>query len=358
MLSLLVSTVFVFGQMPEREELEKMLNNDQTSAEGAAQLIKHFQAGGQRTIMRNLPEMSPATRLKYAQMFMHQDLMRFRNTLNEAVPKVTDPEGRAMMLSILATFGRSLTPAVFDPYANDETAPLRLRLAAMSGLIRVQSPKLYDRFIEMATEANMDPSVGPYDFEFVDISRKSNMGFYLYLRGKLSGEKVSEGMIKAAIHMSNNESSDVYELLLGKMKRKQIPLLIDHAVRIGGVKLLDAMAVHKKTKKKFAAQISTAKKAAAAIAPYMSKLMGSGTDPTKYPIGSVVPLSGKGSGGTPGYTTGIAIVKVAADGSMSLAAHVNPFGGSDNLADICSGKTFPAHQNWEAMESYYLIYAY
>ncbi len=351
-------TAFGFGQLPDREKLEKVLIKDQTTAEGATQLIKHFQAGGQRTIMRNLPEMSKETRLKYAQMFMYQDLMRFRNTLNEAVAKVTDPDGRAMVLSMLATFGRNLAPIVFEPYANDETAPMKVRLAAMSGMIRVQNPQLYNKFIELCEEANIDPSLGPNDFEFVDISRKNNMGFYLYLRGKLSEPKLTDGMIKAAIHMSNHESVDVYEALLEKVKRKQIPWMIDHAAKVGGVKLLALMETHKKTKKKFATEVGKAKAAAQKVAPYLDKLMGKDADPNKFPLASVVPFRGKGSGAAPGYTAGIGVIRVAADGSMSLVEHVNPFGGSDNLAELVNGKTFPAHADWQPKESYYLIYAY
>lgn len=355
-LGILLSCTFAFGQLPEREELVAKFVKDETNLEGATELMKHFQSGGIRTIMRNLEKISPELREKYGRMLSRADLLRFRNDLNAKLGQVEDPNSKAVFLNLLASIGRELPPSVFEPMAKDETLPLSVRLAAHSGLIKVQNPKIYDAFHEVAEDAIYDPTTGQNDFFWAHLVKSENNGFYLYTRGKLYADKVKDGTIKAAIMMAENESTDMYTALLDLRKRKFVPMMIDRAVQVGGTALLDLMAEHKFTRKKYASQIAEARKAAAAIQPFRSRFMDK-ADVTQTPLGALVPVRAKGSGAEKGYPSGYAIIKVSKDGVMSVESHHNPFGGSDNIKDIATGTTLPGYVNWEPVDTYYLVVA-
>jgi len=348
---------FSLGQgLPDRDALiEKFVVAD-TNVDAAAELLKHFQMGGLRTIIRNLEKLPPDIRLRYYHVLLHMDLMRFRNDLNANVEEFVDPDSRAMSLMLLATIARNLQPSVFSKYADDPAQPIKVRLAAASGLVKIQKPAYYQKFHELAEEAVYEPSVGKNDFAFAHIGKSANNSFYLYTRGQLSIDKPSDGVIKSAILMSENESTDVYETVLDLRKRKWVPMMIDRAVQVGGVDLLKLMVDHRLTRRRFVVEVSSAMTAAEAIAPFRSRMMDK-SDQSKTPIGAVVPFSASGSGSAEGYHAGYGIIKVAADGTMSLVQGHTPFGGSNNMAEVVSGKTLPAYLDWEPVESYYLILA-
>ena len=270
--------------------------------EAAAELIKHFQMDSLRTILRNLDKLAPEDRLKYYHLMLYlseDDLMRFRNDLNANVSKLEDPRSRSMSLMLMATIGRALEPSVFTTYSDDIEQPLMVRLAAAGGLIKVQNPANYQKFHELANEAIYDPANGRNDFAFTNLKKADNTGFYLYTRGQLDVDKPADGVIMCAILMAENESTDVYEKILDMRKRKWVPMLIDRAVQVGGVDLLELMAQHKTTKKKFVVEISSGLTAAKSIAQYRSRFMDM-SDPTTTPLGAVVPFTGKGSGSAEG----------------------------------------------------------
>ena len=353
-ISFLLATL-CFGQaLPDRDELVKKFLEPATSKQAGMDLIKHFQMGGLRTIIRNLNKVPLSDRLQYGEMLRHMDLMRFRNDLNANVETAPDATTRALALMLLSTIGRNLDPSVFNPYVGDETVDMRVRLAAMSGLVKVQKIDQYNRFYEVAETAVVDPSTGQNDLLFADISKK-NLGFYLYTRTQLDETKVPHGAILAAITMAENDSVDIYEAILKLRKKKYIPLLIDRAIKVGGVQLLEAMAKNKKAKK-FKAQINAALPAAQMVTAYRSKFMDH-SDPKQTPIGPLLPLKGQGTSNAPGYRAGYAIAKVSANGHISVLGHQAPFGSSDNLKEILTGTTLPAYLNWEAVESYALIVA-
>ncbi len=351
---LLLVTSVCWGQgLPDRDELIEKFKNESTNSEAAADLIKYFQWGGVRSIIRNMDNISYELAASYSQSLRHADLMRFRNDLNANLTKADGQYTKALYLMLLATIGRALEPAVFEPYLA-ETEPVRVRLAAASGTVKIQDPKRYDRFHQIADEAVIDPATGQDDFFFADID-KGNLGLYLYTKSKLS-EKPGHGVIMTAVKMSENDSVDVYEMILDLRKRKYIPIMIDHAVQVGGVALLDAMSAHKRAKK-FRADIDAAKPAAQAIAQYRAQFPDK-KDASSIPFGPLLPpvsQLGSGSGANPGPRT-FAVVKVSASGEMSLVARQSLTGAfAEDALKALSGRTLPAHENFKPVESFALI---
>ena len=76
-----------------------------------------------------------------------------------------------------------------------------------------------------------------------------------------------------------------------------------------------------------------------------------------FSVGPVLPEFGTGNG-VDGYHSGYAIAKISASGDISLVDYISPFGGSNDLKEILTGKTFPAHnKSWEPVDSYVLVIA-
>ena len=351
-------TTLSFAQIPDRDELVKLFVNEKTSVEGATQLIQHFQWGGLRTMIRNLDKLSPERCIMFAPVLRNiapDDLMRFRNDLNANVTKVSDPKSRAMFLMLLGILSRDLDPAVFQTYVDDEMAPMVVRLAAAGGMAKVQNPALFKRYHALAETAIFDPTTGQNDFLFSGLTI-ADRAFYLFTRSALeNASKPEQGLILSAVTVAENSSKEIYQKLMDKRKKKMIPVLIDRAIQVGGVSLLDLMLKHK-TCKKFKSEVQKGKEAAQKIAPYMDKLWVR-TTPATASFGAILPENGEGSGAEPGYRSTYAIVKVAANGDMSVVEHVHPFGGSDNFEKLFSGKTLPAYTNWKPIDSYYLVVA-
>ena len=354
--SLLLSFLFTatcFGQiLPDRDELVRKFLEPATTDQAAGELIKHFQWGGLRTIIRNVPKLPLQDRLQYGEVLRHADLMRFRNDLNANLENATDPETKALFLMLLATVGRALDPSVFEPYIADESNPLFVRLAAASGVIKVQNPKNYDRFHELSNKAVIDYETGQNDFRFADVS-KSNLGFYLYTKSQLEQDKAPNGVILSAIAMAESSGADIYTPILDGKRRKFFPLMIDRAIQVGGVTLLDAMASHRAARK-FGDLIAQAKPAASAIARYRGQFMDT-LDKTSAPIGPLLPRHG--SGNASGLRAGYAVVEISEAGSVSIISHHNPNGGTDNLKELLPSSTLPAYLDWKPVKSYALVMA-
>ena len=153
------------GQLlPDRDELTKKFLIESTTVEASQELIKHFQKGGLRTIIRNINELPPEQRVRYGEVLRHMDLMTFRNDLNANLENATDDESKAMFLMLLATVGRALDQSIFQKYIDDETASIKVRLAAASAIIKVQKPAFYDKFHEIAEDAEIDLTTGKKRF--------------------------------------------------------------------------------------------------------------------------------------------------------------------------------------------------
>ena len=352
----MLSTCLCFGQgLPDRDELVKKFLDDATSADAAKELLKHFQMGGLRTIIRNLDEIPYERALGYGVSLRYIDLDRFRNDLNSNLKSADGPQRRALFLMLLSTIGRGLASSEFEPYIVDETQPLYVRLAALSAIIKVQNPARYDRFIEMAGEAEVNPETGKDDLRFADITKK-NLGFWLYTKGKVDDDQPNHGAIISALAMCEANDEDLYQVILDKKRwRKYYPLMIDRAVKVGGVNLLEMMAAHKSAKK-FRTQISAAIPAAQAIAEYRSKFVDKAVDGLQ--MGPVFNLYAQGAGVKGGYRGGYAVAKVDASGAVSMVTHQSPFGGTDSLSSHITGSTFPAHnKEWQPVESYVLVIA-
>lgn len=349
-------TLACLGQaLPDRDKLVKQFLNESNSVDAARELIKHFQMGGLRTIIRNISKLPLQKRLQYGELLRHFDLMRFRNDLNTNLDRAKDPSTRGMNLMLLATIGRNLEPSVFEPYLADESAHIRVRLAAASGLVKVQKPGNYDRFLQLANSVVMDAGSGRNDLVFADIS-KSNLGFYIYTKSQIDQKSVQHGAIVTAIAMCENDSGDVYETILDLKKRKYVPQMIDRAIKVGGVNLLEIMAQHKTSKKKFAGEIAKALEAARVIARYRGKFLDK-QPAQKLLIGPLFPRTGTGTSAESGYRAAYAVARIDASGQVSLAAHQAPFGTSDNLKDLIKGVTLPAYLDWEPVECYILVVA-
>ena len=166
---------------------------------------------------------------------------------------------------------------------------------------------------------------------------------------------MKHGVILSAIALAEDASTDVYEKILDKKKRKYIPLMVDRAVKVGSVKLLEAMTAHK-TCKKYTGKIKQAQEAARAIGEYRNMFMDK-QDKSKEPIGPLVPVFGTGSGAEEGYRSGYAVVKISSEGEISMLYQGNPFGGSNNFQPLLSGYTVPAYMGWKPVESYALVLA-
>lgn len=355
--SLLFTTLFslaCFAQvLPEREELVKKFLVESTNAEASRELVKHFQMGGLRTIIRNMGKLPYQQALGYGASLRHMNLSRFGNDLNTNLSNADGPQTRAMYLMLLATIGRTIAPDTFEQYAGNPSEPMYVRLAAASGIIKVQNPAIYDRFIALADEAVVDPATGKNDLQFADID-KNNIGFFLYTKNKLDSDDISHGAIITTLAMLGPEDVDAYEYLLKAKKKKYFDLMIDRAVKVGGVQLLETMQGHKAAKK-FRDKISKAIPAAQAIAQFKDQLITAQKDGLH--MGPALSAVGEGSG-TPGFSAAVAVAKVSASGEVSIVAHQAPFGGTDDLQSKFTGVIFPAHnKEWEPVDSYILVIA-
>lgn len=359
-------TIACMGQtLPDRDELIAKFKVKETSDQAAIDLIKYYEMGGLRSIIRNVNELPPELRLQYAHVFRYMDLSRFRNDLNANVAEADNAETRAMWLMLLSTIGRMLTPDTFTKYSDDPGQPIMVRLAAASGLVQVQNPAHFDKFMEIAEEAEYDPGTGKNDFKFANISKARSMGLYFYSRGKVDNgtkDKPSQGQILTALYMAENNDADLYNAVLKLRSKKYVPLMIDRAIQIGSSDLLEVMAKDKFTKKRYKEPIAQAKTAAAAMASHRKSLYeyqssaAMEANDSATPLGARVIWTGNG-GGQEGYRSAYAIVKVSADGTMSILEHAKPYGGGDNIKESFSGKTLPAYIDWKPVDSTYLVVA-
>lgn len=341
------------GQLPDREELTTKFKSPDTSHEAAESLLKHFGMGGIRTIIRNLNDLDANSRLAYGNMFRYMDMFRFRDDLNNNLTSVGDNESKAMYLMLVGSAGRQIAADFFETYVNDETAPVNVRLAAAGGTIKIQNPELYNRFLEIADRAVVDFSIGQNDLYFANLN-KENLGFFLYTKAKIEDKKAPHGAIICAIDMAENEDTDIYESLLNSKKRKYYPIMIDHAVQVGGTDLLAAMANHKSAKK-FRTQIDQASEVAAKVAEYRPKLADKLTGKNAV-LAPYFPIKTGGTSVESGYHSAYAIAKVSATGDISLLFHSAPFGhDNDNLKTILSGKTMPAYIDFEPAETFVFL---
>ncbi|QTD49138.1 hypothetical protein [Sulfidibacter corallicola] len=333
--------------------MEKFLKGDSDHA--ASELIKHFEMGGLRTIIRNLNALPDEKKIQYMHVLRHMDLFRFRNDLNANLTEAKDDTSKMVALRLLATFGDRLSPEVFEPHVANEENSVAVRLAACSGLIQAQRPSNYDRFIEIANKAIVDPTTGQDDFAFAEISHQ-NRGFFLYTKSKLEDKKAPTGAILISVYLAQNKNDDIYTNVLNLRRRKLVPYMIDRAVMAGAPALLDVMAEHRSAKK-FRDQISRAKPAAQAVAKYRAKFFDQ-YEKDQAPIAARIPHKGTGSAAEGNYHAAYAVVEVSAEGDMKVVVHEKPFGsGGDNLQSVLSGKTLPAYVKWQPVASYYLVVA-
>jgi len=355
--SLLFTTLLslaCFAQvLPEREELVKKFMVESTSVEASRELVKHFQMGGLRTIIRNMGQLPYQRALAYGESLRYMDLSRFGNDLNTNLSNADGPQTRAMYLMLLATIGRTIAPATFEVFVDNASEPMYIRLAAASGIIKVQNPAIYDRFLALANDAVVEPGTGKNDFQFADIG-KGNIGFFLYCKNKLDSDEISHGAIVTTLAMIGADDVDAYEYLLKAKEKKYFDLMIDRAVKVGGVQLLETMQANK-VAKKWRDKISQALPAARAIAEFNDKLLPLKKDGLH--MGPVLTTVGSGAG-TEGFSAAVAIAKISASGEVSILTHQSPFGGNDNLQTFLSGTTFPAHnKEWQPVDSYVLVIA-
>ncbi|CAM2011489.1 hypothetical protein [Acanthopleuribacter pedis] len=349
----LCMTTFCLGQLPDRDALvKKLVEGSSSDSDFATQeLIKHFQMGGLRTVVRNLNRLPDEKKIQYMHVLRHMDLFRFRNDLNANLIEAPNDVARMVALRLLATFGERLNPEIFEPYVANEENPIQLRLAAMSGLIQAQRPAAYDRFVEIAEKATFDPITGQDDFAFAEISAE-NRGFFLYTKSKLEDKKAPLGAVMVSIYLAGPRNDDIYTNLLDQRRRKLIPLLIDRAILAGAPNLLELMADHKTCRKKVD-DIKKAMPAARAIADLKKQFFKH--EIQQMPIAPRLDLRPKGSGTETGFRSAYGVVKVSDAGEISVVESFSPFGGSGDLAGKIGNKTFPAFVDWQPVESYFLV---
>jgi len=355
MILLVLIPAWLWGQgLPNRDELvEKFVDPGQTT-EGAQALIEHYQLGGVRTIIRNMHLLPDEWQILYAHSLRHLDLFRFRNDLNAQLAEADDDTTRSVFLMMLATFGRQLDPSIFLEHLENDSAPLSLRLAAGSGLVKAQKPEMYEAFLDAAKKVEYDPQNGINDYRFADIDM-SNQGFYYYVKGQINA-KPDDAHILTCLYMAENRSVPLFTQLLDMRKKKLVPLMIDRAIQVGGVALLDVMLSHK-TCKRDKDEIKQAMGPAKAIAQYRAKFMDM-MDPGTFPIGPLLPPKGTASG-VDDYRSAYALLKVSLAGEVEVAEYFAPFGnGGDNLKALAAGvRTYPGYVNWEAAETFGLLVA-
>jgi hypothetical protein len=352
----LVLPLVCFGQaLPDRDELVAKMLQPATADQGAAELIKHYQLGGIRTLVRQMNDMPQEQRMRYGMGLRHLDLFRYRNDLNANLANAPDNESKAMWLMLLSTFGRQLAPEVFESYINDASLPLYVRLTACTGLIQVQKPSNYERFIELAEEALVDPYTGQNDLAFCDLDQK-NIGFFLYTKAKLENDP-PYGAVIASIEMARSGNKDIYENILDLRQKKYLPQMIDRAIRAGAPDLLDLMLEHRTSRRKDG-EINRAKPLATEIAKYRDKLNMT-RDTANFPLGPFFYVNPDGKSASEDFRAAYGVVKIDATGAISLLYHQRLFdGGNDNLQSLLQGKsTLPAYSNWQPIETYALVYA-
>lgn len=340
--------------LPDRDELIAQFVDPATNQTGAQELIKHFQMGGLRSIIRNLDKLPPDLRVQWCFALKDLDLMRFRNDLNANVQETADPTSKGLFLMLLATIGRALDPSLFNEYVNNSGYELKVRLAAASGPIQIQNPTYYDKFHQLAEEATVDPGTGQNDFMFSLIDR-SNVGFYFYTKGKIE-RGVDRGIALTAIALVDNGDLDLWNSLLDLREKDYLPMMIDRAIRVGGVDLLNAMEEHRMGRK-VRDELPKAIEAAAVIAKYREQLH-TKPDPELVPLAPVLPIRATGQSETEGYRAAYTIVKVSADGTVSVVEDLSPFGAMVNaLPEKLPKTTFPAYRDWKPAESYHLVFS-
>jgi hypothetical protein len=282
-------------------------------------------------------------------------LFRFRNDINGLLQNANDANTKAVNLMLLSTMGRAIPNTVFEPFFKNAGEPLHVRLAAGAGMIQVQNPGLYDSFYTTADEAVIDFDLDRNDFEFALLS-KANTGFFFYTKAKVEEKKPPHGVLVTSILMIDQGDTELIDFVLNTRQKKYVPLLIHQAIRKGAPDLLEFMKNHKRGKR-YDDEIAKALPAANAIAKYRDQLTKT-YEETEYFVGPRLSRSGKGSGGLEGFPAGYAIVKVGADGKTEVLEHLNPFGGSDDLKSKVPAQTFPAHLNFEPVDSVVLLVAY
>lgn len=355
---ILIIGLAVFAQeeeaLPDREDLvQKIIGTDHVA--GTRELLDFFQLGGVRTIFRNLDKMDLERARQYANAFRGLDLFRFRNDLNAGLQNAGNKELKGLTLQLMASFGRNLEPAVFLPFADDEKQDITLRLAAASGLIKVQNIQHYEKFHEIAKNAEVDPSTGRNDFRYVDLD-SSNQGFYYFSMSKLTGDTPPHhGHILSCLMACDQQSAELYGKVLDLKRKKYIPLMIDRAIRLGGVGLLEAMKAHK-SMKKMVPDLEKAAAAAAIVASYRDRLSPA-HKPSDLPIGPLLPNQFQGTGTALGTAGAYVIVRVDSTGAVSVVEALTPFGGSAEsiTAGLAGLTTVPALVQWAPVESHVLL---
>lgn len=342
-----------FGQeLPDRDELVAQFKDPATIEPAVRELYKSFGMGGIRSVMSNINKLEPQQRLQWVRTFHYMDFNRFFNDVVGNLENAPDAETKAMWMMLLASEGRTVDPNFFEKYATDESQDLKLRLAAMSGFCMRQDPERYKRFYALADKAVVDPETGRNDLAYALLT-KENQGLFFYTRSMLEKGKSSHGAILIALAMADAGDSQVFTKIIELKDKKYTSMMIDRAVAVGGVAILDAMASHKLMKKDLA-EINAAKPGAAAIAAHISKLYAQQThDKTKVPMAAVLPLSLPGSG-SQGKHAGFAIVKVDANGDVSVVEQASPTGAAIQVSGL-PAKTVPAYLDWAPIESFYLL---
>lgn len=346
-------SIAAFGQgLPDRDKLTEELMQLETRVDATRGLVESYQLGGIRTILRNLGEMPLESRMDFAQMFQGLDLFRFRNDLNTNLNDSKEKESKALFLMLMSQFGRKVDLSVFEQYANDEDEVRFVRLAAATGLVKFQNPKYYDLFVSLTEDIDLDLESAENDFRFADISM-GNKGFYYYVQTKLTKEESTHGYVMTALVMATRESSDLYAKILNLRQRKYVPLMINRAIEVGGVELLEMMR-EEKACKKFRDEIEKAIPAAKIVAEYWDKLFDR-SNPEQYPIRPLTPFDLKPRGMA--LNRSYAIVNVSATGEMHVVEEFGPFcQKAEALRAAFEGKkTFPAYLEWNPVESLILV---
>ncbi len=349
----LLFTGLCFGQtLPDRDELVNQFKDPATIEPAVRELYKHFGMGGIRSVMSNINKLPLEQRLQWMHTFHAMDFNRFFNDIAINLDTASDPETKAMWLKLLAVEGRTIDPKAFEKYVNDESQDLRVRLAAMSGLVQRQDPERYKQFYALADKAVVDPVTGRNDLAYALLT-KQNQALFFFTRSMLEKGKASHGSILIALSMADAGDSEVFSRIIELKDKKYTSFMVDRAVAVGGVAILDMMANHKLMKKDLA-EINAAKPAAAALAGHLSKLYHNQThDRSKTPLAAVLPTTVKGSGSM-GKHAGFAIVHVDAAGNVNVIEKQSPMGGSVDFSGL-PAKTVPAYLEWESIESYYLL---
>jgi len=338
--------------LDNRDEFVDQLIDPSETVIGAEGLFESYQLGGVRTIIKNLNKMPADLALQYAHAMSNLDLFRFRNDMNGNLQSAKTVEQKGAALLLLSSLGRKIDSGIFLEFAEDINEDIRVRLAAATCLAAIQNPTYFELFAEIAETSIVDPATGRNDFIYCDYTNISR-GLFYTLKPKLDVKSTAKhGVIMVMLQVVKPGHNEFYTKLIDLRRKEYYDMMINQAARAGAVDLLDTIANHKKAKKVWD-MAKSARPAALMVAKYRDQLFNK-SNKKKYPIGSLIPPQ-YAANGRDGYSASFAILKVDAEGVMSVVQEESILGSKGPFSALNGKKTMAAKLDFAPIESLYFV---